>query len=78
MKHVRGIRLGRVQFVGAVLIAALLALVLQACGGSGDETLKVGSRAPAFTLPAASGGDVSLAGYEGARPVLLYFHMADG
>lgn len=33
--------------------------------------------APGFTLPAANGNQVSLSDYSG-RPVLLYFHMANG
>lgn len=52
-------------------------LVLAACGLVDDQPEIVGQDAPAFTLPAASGGEVSLADYSG-QPVLLYFHMAGG
>jgi cytochrome oxidase Cu insertion factor (SCO1/SenC/PrrC family) len=52
-------------------------LILAACTGSTAQSIAVGTVAPAFTLPAATGEQVSLADYAG-RPVLLYFHMAGG
>lgn len=61
-----------------ILFALPLALLLAACGSSGGETaIEVGAQAPAFTLPDAAGGEVSLSDYAG-QPVLLYFHMAVG
>jgi thioredoxin-dependent peroxiredoxin len=39
-------------------------------------SLKVGSKAPAFSLPADTGETVSLAGLKG-RPVVLYFYPKD-
>lgn len=54
----------------------LLALLLQACGGG--QSLTVGDPAPEFSLPTASGSQVSLAAYQEQQPVLLYFHMALG
>ena len=59
-----------------IALAGGLLLLLTACGRS--EGLAVGDPAPAFTLPEARGGSVSLADYEGTQPVLLYFHMAVG
>jgi cytochrome oxidase Cu insertion factor (SCO1/SenC/PrrC family) len=56
------------------ILTAPLALLLAACGGGG---IAVGNAAPAFTLPNAAGGEVSLSDYQG-QPVLLYFHMAGG
>lgn len=57
----------------------LFLLILTACGGATNQQgITVGTAAPPFTLPAAGGGDVSLAAYKGKQPVLLYFHMADG
>ncbi|MDT8322797.1 MAG: thioredoxin-dependent thiol peroxidase [Bacteroidota bacterium] len=38
--------------------------------------LETGKKAPAFTLPAASGGKVSLKDFRGA-PVILYFYPKD-
>ena len=64
---------------GWPLVVALLALLmLTACGANAEpEGITVGADAPDFTLPKASGGEVSLSDYEG-EPVLLYFHMAVG
>ncbi len=56
------------------VLSAPLLFLLSACG-SGE--LAVGNTAPAFTLPNAAGGDVSLSDYQG-QPMLLYFHMAGG
>jgi peroxiredoxin Q/BCP len=44
--------------------------------GGGEAGIKVGDRAPDFTLPDASGKDVSLAGL-GGKPVVLYFYPKD-
>lgn len=63
-------------------------LLIAACTGSEEdpepspepetlEGIQVGSIAPAFTLENATGGDISLADFEG-KPALLYFHMAVG
>lgn len=43
-----------------------------------NDMLAVGAPAPDFTLPSATGDDVSLADYRGEQPVLLFFHMAAG
>ena len=79
MNRMLAVKLG----VGALLVAVLAV----ACtgsptsdGGSGDGTegsLAVGDLGPAFSLPAADGGTISLADYTG-RPVLLYFSMGPG
>jgi hypothetical protein len=55
----------------------LLGFILAACGLFKGE-LGVGDPAPSFTLPSEAGEQVSLADYLGKKPVLLYFHMADG
>ena len=61
-----------------VLSLILITPVLAACGPSNGEGLAVGDTAPAFTLQSASGDQISLSDYRGSKPVLLYFHMADG
>lgn len=58
---------------GTVVLLALLAMVVAACGGAQDT-----QQAPSFTLTGASGEQVSLSDYVGNQPVLLYFHMAVG
>ena len=56
----------------------LIAPILAACGPSIGDRLVVEDPALAFTLPTASGDQVALSDYRGSKPVLLYFHMADG
>jgi cytochrome oxidase Cu insertion factor (SCO1/SenC/PrrC family) len=69
-----------------VLLEAAIALVIggAACSGqqetpqrSEEGPIAVGRPAPAFSLPSASGGTVSLSDYAG-KPVLLYFSMGPG
>jgi peroxiredoxin len=71
--------------VGIALLAVLPVTV--ACG-SGREAASegesstspslVGKSAPGFTLPSASGEEISLSDYRGKKPVLLYFSMGPG
>lgn len=64
-------------------IGVLVVVVLTGCGESrpaedgGSGPVKVGATAPDFSLPAASGGEVSLSDYRGSA-VLLYFSMGPG
>jgi peroxiredoxin Q/BCP len=44
--------------------------------GGGEPAVKVGERAPGFTLPDANGAEVTLAGLRG-KPVVLYFYPKD-
>jgi cytochrome oxidase Cu insertion factor (SCO1/SenC/PrrC family) len=66
-------------FSAAILLLPLLA----ACSRSEPnrpadvDELSVGHAAPAFTLPSAAGGSVSLSDFKG-KPVLLYFSMGPG
>jgi len=65
--------------IGFIVLSLLLIVpILAACGPSNGEELAVGDPAPSFTLPTASGDQVSLIDYRSSKPVLLYFHMADG
>jgi peroxiredoxin Q/BCP len=45
--------------------------------GGGEPGVKVGDRAPDFSLPDASGRAVSLGDFRGKRPVVLYFYPKD-
>jgi peroxiredoxin len=38
-----------------------------------EEEVSVGSPAPAFQLPASTGGEVVLAQYQGKKAVVLFF-----
>lgn len=64
--------------ISMLLLLIAIMLLLQACGTSSTAEISVGSPAPEFTLPTASGEVVSLGDFVGEQPVLLYFHMADG
>ena len=65
------------KVVGSLVVLVLLGV---ACGkpDSAASQEGVGSQAPAFTLPSAEGGDLSLADFIGKQPVLLYFSMGPG
>jgi hypothetical protein len=72
---------------GLIVTIALL-LTLSGCRSApaepedmpdaGSGQLSVGDTAPHFTLPAATGGAVSLARLVEQKDVLLYFNMAYG
>jgi hypothetical protein len=68
---------------GLIVTIALL-LTLSGCRNApaaseeGSGQLRVGDTAPDFTLPAATGGEVSLARVREHQDVLLYFNMAYG
>lgn len=64
----------------ALLILSLLAACVRPGSGAADrvdQELRVGQTAPAFTLPSADDGPVSLSDFRG-RSVLLYFSMGPG
>lgn len=60
------------------VLSVLLAALLVACSGQPPAQSGAGGQAaPDFTLPSATGGEVSLSDFAG-QPVLLFFHMAVG
>jgi hypothetical protein len=61
-----------------IIVLVVVGGVLLASCGDATTGLAVGDPAPDFTLPSAAGDQVSLGGYTGNTPVLLYFHMAVG
>ena len=57
------------------LSSALLAGVL---GGAGVATaVEIGEKAPDFTLPSTAGEKISLSQFQGKKPALLEFYVAD-
>jgi peroxiredoxin Q/BCP len=56
-------------------MAALLSSVLLGLGASHTLALQVGDKAPDFTLPATTGGDIKLADYVGKKPVVVFFYL---
>jgi cytochrome oxidase Cu insertion factor (SCO1/SenC/PrrC family) len=62
----------------SVVVLALSAWVNVAARVPGGPPLvRVGERAPDFTLPDASGRPVSLADYRGQQPVVLVFYRGE-
>jgi peroxiredoxin len=52
---------------------ATVAVLLALCSLPAAAAIKVGDQAPAFTLPATTGKQVSLADYQGKNVVLFGF-----
>ncbi|HEY7617222.1 MAG TPA: redoxin domain-containing protein [Terriglobales bacterium] len=65
-----GQRLHRLMMSGVLLVGVLL-------GASVATALEVGEPAPAFMLPATTGGNISLSRFQGQKLVLLEFYMGD-
>jgi peroxiredoxin len=58
------------------MMAVLTAAALVGMGPRPSTALEIGDRAPDFTLPATTGGEIRLSQYRG-RPVLIEFYGAD-
>ena len=58
-----------------LIIAVLLSGVLLSMGASHVLALQVGDKAPDFTLPATTGGEIKLADYVGKKPVVVFFYI---
>jgi peroxiredoxin Q/BCP len=61
----------------SLLFALVLSVVLKGTGALARTSIKVGDKAPDFTLPAQDGGNVSLHDYAGEKAVVLYFYPRD-
>ena len=64
------------RIANSTALAAILATGLFAQQGPPSSTLKVGDKAPDFTLPSTQGGTVHLADYIGKSTVVLAFFPA--
>jgi peroxiredoxin Q/BCP len=65
-----------------VLCSMLLIILSCLLGGFGamakkDDAVKVGDKAPEFSLPAQDGSTISLKDYAGKKAVVLYFYPKD-
>lgn len=67
----------RVLRLLAVLLIALGAVVAGTAAPVDAAELKVGDRAPDFTLPSTTGRQISLGQFRGKKAVLLEFYGAD-
>jgi hypothetical protein len=67
----------RVRPIVTLVLALLFLVVPGLAGPAATEVLKVGDVAPDFTLPATTGGDISLSQFRGKKAVLLEFYAAD-
>jgi len=63
------------QMRSLLLLGVLLAGVLFVAGVA--TALEVGEKAPDFTLPSTTGEKISLSQFQGKKPVLLEFYVAD-
>jgi hypothetical protein len=70
-------RLRSLLWTGMMVVVFLSGCEQDDPAGDGGGPIRVGATAPDFTLPAASGGEVSLSDYRGS-PVPLYFSMGPG
>ena len=66
------------KFTGALLLSAALSgmLAVHAQSTATKTNLKVGDKAPDFSLPATTGGNISLSQYVGKKVVVLAFFPA--
>lgn len=65
---------GVLVVLGGALVAVLLAGIAHPVDAA---ELKVGDRAPDFTLPSTTGAPISLGQFRGKKAVLLEFYGAD-
>lgn len=61
-----------------VLMTVLFTALFGCSQAIAGEAVKVGDKAPDFTLPAQDGGNVSLHDFAGQKAVVLYFYPKDG
>jgi len=60
-----------------LVLATTLAMALALGASDPAAAVEVGQPAPGFTLPATTGGDISLSDFRGKKFVLIEFYGAD-
>ena len=63
--------------VGRVLMMTIVMIIAMCAPPPVTASVEVGQPAPGFTLPATTGGDISLSDFRGKKFVLLEFYGAD-
>jgi cytochrome oxidase Cu insertion factor (SCO1/SenC/PrrC family) len=53
----------------------LLSVALLLINAGDGMALKVGDKAPEFTLPSTTGEKISLSQFQGKKPVVLFFYI---
>ena len=59
----------------SMFIVALVSVTLLFLNVGDVMALKVGDKAPDFTLSSTTGEKISLSQYQGKKPVVLYFYL---
>ena len=59
----------------SMFMVALVSVALLFLNVGGVMALKVGDKAPDFTLSSTTGEKISLSQYQGEKPVVLYFYL---
>jgi peroxiredoxin Q/BCP len=68
------------KFFSSSLLLTLLGIIVLRCtdvAAEANNAIKVGDKAPDFTLPTQDGGSVSLHDFAGDKAVVLYFYPRD-
>lgn len=58
-----------------MLLIVLVSVILLFFNAKDGMALKVGDKAPDFTLPSTTGEKISLSQFRGQKPVVLFFYL---
>jgi cytochrome oxidase Cu insertion factor (SCO1/SenC/PrrC family) len=59
----------------SIFMIVLLSVALLLINAGDGMALKVGDKAPEFTLPSTTGEKISLSQFQGKKPVVLFFYI---
>jgi len=59
----------------SMFMIVLVSLALTVFNAGDVMALKVGDKAPDFTLPSTTGEKISLSQFQGKKPVVLFFYI---
>jgi len=59
----------------SVFLIVLVSVTLFFLSANDGMALKVGDKAPDFTLPSTTGDKISLSQFRGQKPVVLFFYI---
>jgi len=59
----------------SIFMVVLVSVVLHFFNAGDVLALKVGDKAPDFTLPSTTGDNISLSQFRGNKPVVLFFYV---